>query len=110
TVAEGKVVVADFTADWCINCKVLKRTVLDSGQVRALVEQTGAVLFEVDLSSKKAPGWRFLNDLGYSNVPTLAIYGPALPKPIFLNAYTTGTVLDAIEKAKGIDKVPPPPR
>jgi thiol:disulfide interchange protein DsbD len=97
----GKIVVADFTADWCINCKVLKRTVLDRDPVRSRLEGSDVARFEVDLSSTSAPGWAFLNELGYGNVPTLAIFGPGLSQPIVMNAYTPATVLDAIERAKG---------
>ena len=31
--AEDRVAIIDFTADWCINCKVLERTVLETDAV-----------------------------------------------------------------------------
>lgn len=100
--ASGKVVVADFTADWCINCKFLKRTYLDTNPVRARVQKDDVVLIEVDLSSKSAPGWSFLADLGRSNVPTLAVFGPGVSQPILYNAYTADHVLSAIDRASGV--------
>jgi thiol:disulfide interchange protein DsbD len=100
--AAGKVVVVDFTADWCINCKFLKRTVLDRDPVRgAVTNGDRVVLLEVDLTSRKAPGWKYLESLGQTGIPTLAIYGPGLSKPILLNAYTPDTVISAMAKAAG---------
>jgi len=108
--ASGKVVIADFTADWCINCKALKRGVLDRDPVRSRVTTGGdVILIEVDLTSKTAPGWRFLADLGRSNVPTLAIFGPGLDNPIIHNAYTPETVLASIAQAAGNPSQTSPP-
>lgn len=106
-IASGKVVVADFTADWCINCKFLKRTYLDSDVVRARVKDD-VILIEVDLTSKSAPGWKFLADLGRSNVPTLAVFGPGVSTPILYNAYTSENVLTAIDRAGGVAAAPTP--
>ena len=97
----GKTIVVDFTADWCINCKFLKRTVLDRDPVRARITGDNYVLLEVDNTSSSAPGWKYLESLGQTGVPTLAIYGPAISKPIILNAYTPATVMDALDRAEG---------
>ena len=98
---KGQVVVVDFTATWCVNCKVLKKTVLDSNAVKAAVTKNGVVLLEADLTSKKTPGWEYLFSLGQTAVPTLAIYGPGLDKPLIYNAYTPEVVVDAIKRANG---------
>ncbi len=98
--ASGKTVVVDFTADWCINCKALKRTVLDRDPVRARITGDGYVLFEVDNTVNSAPGWKYLASLGQTGVPTLAIYGPAIDKPIILNAYTAATVMESLDRAE----------
>jgi thiol:disulfide interchange protein len=114
-VAEHKVVIIDFTASWCINCKAFKRRYLDRDPVFSRLRKGDVVLLEADLTSSKDPGWDFLHSLGQTGVPTLAIYGPAIEKPVILNAYTSETVLNAIEKAKGsaprlVDANPAPPR
>ncbi|MBX3357282.1 MAG: thioredoxin family protein [Phycisphaeraceae bacterium] len=96
-----RVVVVDFTADWCINCKVLKQTILDTEPVRSRLQQDDVVLLEVDLTSSSAPGWTFLQSLGQTGVPTLAIFGPGASKPIVYNVYTPSVVIAAIERAKG---------
>lgn len=98
--ASGKTVVVDFTADWCINCKFLKRTVLDRDPVRSRITGSNYVLFEVDNTTNSAPGWKYLGSLGQTGVPTLAIYGAAVDKPIILNAYTPATVMDALDRVE----------
>jgi thiol:disulfide interchange protein DsbD len=99
--ADHKVVVIDFTAGWCINCKFLKRRYLDRDPVFSRLRKGDVVILEADLSSEEDPGWDFLHSLGQTGVPTLAIYGPAITKPLIYNAYTSDTVMDAIEQAKG---------
>lgn len=105
--AAGKVVVCDFTAIWCVNCKVLKRTVLDRDPVRSRLQQDDVVLLEVDCGVKTSPGSAFLNRIKESGVPVLAFYGPAIDRanPLKYNAYLPETVLAAVEAAKGVSRV-----
>lgn len=99
--AEGKVVIADFTATWCLNCQTLKATVLSTDLVREALKQPGVVAFEVDLSSKKAPGWALLKELNEPGIPLLAIKGPGYAAPWKSNAYNPSQVVEAITAARG---------
>ena len=47
----GDVVVMDFTADWCLNCKALERTVLESRSVSGLLAEQDVVPMKVDITS-----------------------------------------------------------
>jgi len=101
-VARGDVVVLDFTAEWCINCKALEATVLDSDAVRTSLRQDGVVAFRVDLTSRRAPGWSLLRDLGEVGIPLLAVFPPGSREASFKsNAYTAAEVVEAIERAAG---------
>lgn len=100
-VDSGKVVVVDFTADWCINCQFLKATILDRDPVKSQLRSDGVVPLIADLTSTKAPGWVQLNDLGRTGIPTLAIYGPGLEQPWVSSAYTSDQVIRALEEARG---------
>jgi thiol:disulfide interchange protein len=98
---EGKVVIQDFTAEWCINCKVLEKTVLGSAAIKAEFAKDDTIMFKVDLTGNNPEGDQALKDLGRTGIPTLAIYGPGLETPWVANAYTIDQVVDAITRARG---------
>ncbi|HZW08643.1 MAG TPA: cytochrome c biogenesis protein CcdA [Phycisphaerales bacterium] len=100
-ISAGDVVVIDFTADWCINCQVLKATVLDREPVKSALRAPGVRPLLADNTSDAAPGWAKLEELGQTGIPLLVIAGPGLAEPWMANAYTSGAVLDAIEAARG---------
>jgi thiol:disulfide interchange protein len=97
----GQVVVVDFTAEWCLNCKALKAAVLERQPVKGELLKPGVVPMVADLTSTKAPGWDKLRDLGQTGIPLLVIYGPGLEEPWQSNAYTSQQVLDALARARG---------
>jgi len=100
-VGKGDVVVLDFTAEWCINCKALEATVLDSNAVRTALQDEGVIAFRVDLTSRSAPGWSLLRDLGEVGIPLLAVFPPGSRRASFKsNAYTAAEVVDAIERSR----------
>ena len=46
--AEGRPVFVDFTADWCVTCKVNERLVLDTEKMRQLFAQTDTAFVVAD--------------------------------------------------------------
>jgi thiol:disulfide interchange protein DsbD len=98
--SEHKVVVIDFTAEWCLNCKTLRALVLDQPKVVSGMRAPDVVALEADLTSRTAPGWVKLKDLNEVGIPLLVIYGPGLDKPFKSNAYTPDQVIDTINRAR----------
>ncbi len=97
---DGKVVVLDFTAEWCLNCKALKAAVLNVEPVKGRLMAQDVVAFEVDLTARSAPGWERLRELGQTGIPTLAVFGPGQENgPWIANAYGPGQVMSAIDGA-----------
>lgn len=96
---EGKVVVLDFTANWCFNCRTLENTVLSQASVKEALRAPGVVAFKVDLSSQAAPGWGKLHDLGEVGIPLLSIEGPGADGILKSSAYTPGWVVEGVERA-----------
>ncbi len=99
--AANRVVVLDFTAEWCLNCKALEASVLLRDPVKSKLLSPGVVPLKADLTGRAAPGWQKLYDLGQTGIPALAIFGPGLEQPWIANGYTPEQVLRAIEQAAG---------
>lgn len=99
--AAGKVVVVDFTADWCLICKSLESAVLSVEPVATELSKDDVVTLKADLTSLDAPGWTYLKDqLKQSGIPLLVIYGPGLEEPVMSGAYTSEWVMDSMKKAR----------
>jgi thiol:disulfide interchange protein len=99
--AADNVVLVDFTANWCIICKSWKARYLDTDPVRARLRELNAILIEADTTSKNSAASKYLQELGQTGVPTIAVFGPALKEPIIFNAYTSETVMNALNAAAG---------
>ncbi|ASQ91168.1 thiol:disulfide interchange protein [Prosthecochloris sp. GSB1] len=70
---EGRTVFLDFTADWCITCKVLEASVLRNGDVVAALRDDGVVAVRADWTTKNDSVTALLRKFGRSGVPLLVI-------------------------------------
>jgi len=84
--ARERVVFVEFTADWCINCHYLERTVLESEQVRAILNSDEVIPFKADVTASDAPGHAMIAELGGGGIPITAIYHPGEPEPRVLRS------------------------
>jgi len=102
-VAEEKVIVLDFTAEWCLNCKALEAAVLHREEVVALLGSPGVVPMRVDLTSDNPAGSAKLQELEWVGIPLLAVYGPRLGygSPRKFDSYTVQMVVQAVAEAGG---------
>ena len=91
--ASGKRVIVDFTADWCVNCKVLAATVLQSEETLALLEEKRIVSLEANCT-RHGEATELLRQLGSEAVPVLAIFDPAHPtQPTVVRGFYTQKTL-----------------
>lgn len=100
--ADGKTVVLDFTADWCVNCKVNERYALNTEPTAELLEELDAVAMVADWSDRENPEIKQkLSELQSRSIPVLAIYpGTSPDAPIILrDLVTQQMVLTALQEA-----------
>jgi thiol:disulfide interchange protein DsbD len=98
--AEGKPVFVNFTADWCVSCKVNERVALSGRKVEEAFERTGVVYLKGDWTNRDAEIARALDAHGRSGVPLYLVYGAGSAEPVILpQLLTEGAVIRALEEA-----------
>jgi thiol:disulfide interchange protein len=97
--AQHKTVFVDFTADWCVNCKVNEHLVIDSAQVQDAFRRHDVILLKADWTNEDAGITALLRQFGRAGVPCYVVYPPS-GKPIVLpEVITSDIVLHALDQA-----------
>ena len=101
-IKDGRPVLVDWTADWCINCRVLEAAVLSRADLRHAVISQNAVLLRADLSQENPSATALNEKLGSQSIPVLAIFAPSRPnEPVVLrDSYSASRVIREIELAR----------
>lgn len=99
---EGQVVVMDFTAEWCLNCKVLEHNVLQSPEVVNLLAAPDVSAVKVDITGNNSVGKAKLRDTGRLTIPLLVIYASDGQEVFKSDFYTVDQVLAAVSQARGM--------
>jgi thiol:disulfide interchange protein DsbD len=99
--SEGKVVVLEFTAEWCLNCKLLEQAVLHTDAVADLLNSTDVAPIKIDLTGNNEAGNAKLLEVGRRTIPLLVIYGRDGSELLKSDAYTPSQVIEALQQARG---------
>jgi suppressor for copper-sensitivity B len=105
-VKAGKTVFVDVTAEWCLNCKINERVVLQSDVIARRLASADVVAMRADWTRPNAAIAEFLRGFDRYGIPFYVVYGPATPRGQPLaEILTPGAVLAALDRA-----VPSPSR
>lgn len=97
--AEGKTVLVDFTANWCLTCKWNLKFAIERPRVRELIERNRVVPMLADWTDRSETIKQQLNALGHNSIPLLAVFPPEGEPILKPDLLTEAQVLEALEKA-----------
>jgi thiol:disulfide interchange protein len=99
--AEGRPVLVDFTANWCLTCQLNKKTSLEIDSVRKKLKEINAVALLGDYTRKNPEITEELKRFQQAGVPLVLMYpkNPALPPKILPTILTPEIVLNALDEA-----------
>jgi thiol:disulfide interchange protein DsbD len=97
----NKPVFVDFTAEWCLTCKVNEKAVIGDDDVINKFKSLDVIAVRADWTNRNPDITQLLAKFGRSGVPLYVIFPAGKPgEPIVLpEVITTGIVLDALDRA-----------
>jgi thiol:disulfide interchange protein len=100
--ADDKVVVLEFTAEWCLNCKALEESVLASDEVSSLLAEPDIAPIKIDLTGNNTLGNAMLHAVGRHQIPLLVVFAPNGEEVFKGDFYTVEQVVDAVNQARAL--------
>ncbi|WP_299173879.1 thioredoxin family protein [uncultured Brevundimonas sp.] len=95
---QGRPVLVNFTADWCVTCKINERAALSSPRVAQALKTANAVYLVGDWTRRDDAITRELERRGRSGVPLYLLYPANGGEPRILpQLLTEGVVVDALK-------------
>jgi len=91
--AEGRPIFVDFTAAWCVTCKVNEKAVLDKKRTQQLFEETNTAFLVADWTNKNDVIAQELAKYGRAGVPLYLVYHQNSVKPAILPQVLTYDVI-----------------
>jgi len=91
--AEGRPIFVDFTAAWCVTCKVNEKVVLDQERTKKLFQETNTAFLIADWTNKNDVIAQELATYGRAGVPLYLVYHQNSVKPVILPQVLTYDVI-----------------
>lgn len=98
--ASGRIVLVEFTADWCLTCKLNERVAFGSDDVQAALRANDVALLRADWTTRDPAITRALAVFGRNSVPFVVIYprDPSAAPTILPTLLTPGIVTRALDE------------
>lgn len=100
--AQGRPVLVDFTARWCLNCQKNVKPVLSSQAVTSRLKELNAATLIGDYTRFPRDITDELNRFGRAGVPLVLVFPANLEEPpiVLPEALTSGIVVDALDRVR----------
>ena len=97
--AQGQPVFVDFTAAWCLSCKVNEAVALGTDSVKQAFAEKNVALFRADWTHSDPEISKTLQKFNRDGVPLYLLYSPKNPgaPQVLPEVLTPGIVLDAVK-------------
>ncbi len=98
---EGRVVLVDFTAAWCLSCQWIERTIYDSEEVADALGSADVLALRADVTEEDSPASELLYERLGGAPPLTVVYPPdAAAGPIRLvGKFSKQDLYDALDEA-----------
>jgi len=104
--AEGKPVLVNMTAAWCITCLANERVALSSDSVRTELRELNIVYLKGDWTQRDASITDYLSQFGRNGVPLYVLYPSGQGAPEVLpQVLTPSIVAAALRRAAAVERV-----
>jgi len=101
-VRDGKTVIVDVSADWCLTCKANKKFVLEQDTITEALSAPNILKLQADWTQRDPAIAAYLQSFGRYGIPFNVVYGPGNSKGIPLpELLTQQAILDALAEAAG---------
>ena len=100
-VANKRTVFVDFTADWCLTCKMNEKYALNVAETKAFVDANQIVTLKADMTHEAPDADQLKASLGGSSIPLYAVFSAGAPNQpiVFDGPITKSRVIEALKKA-----------
>ncbi|MCB9520975.1 MAG: thioredoxin family protein [Myxococcales bacterium] len=99
SLAAGRPVFMDYTADWCMNCKTNERLFIETPEVRAALVESGVLPMQADLTVENEEIRSWLEPFPYSGIPVYVVYLPDQTYDLLPQVITTQLVVSRLQAA-----------
>lgn len=83
-VAQGKTVVVDITAQWCITCRINDITTYRNARVQNIMKRSDVVMMRGDWTLPSDMILGYIHSKGRNGIPLTVIYSPSVPDGLVL--------------------------
>lgn len=98
---QGRPVLVDFTAKWCLTCRLNKAQAIEIPSVREKLKETGTIAFRADFTDKNPRIAEEMKRFQRAAVPLVVLFPrrPEAPAIVLPTTLTPGIVLDGLMQA-----------